>query len=52
MLALVQFVNGQFGVIVQVQDVFGSKLDVLGMCLVAKLRSFWPQPRHAAAPFM
>ncbi len=48
----VRFVNGQFGVIVQVQDVFGSKLDVLGMCHIAKLRSLCPQPCHAAAPFM
>ena len=36
---------------VQVQDVFGSKLDVLGMSHIARLRSSCPQPRHAAAPF-
>ncbi len=47
----VRFVNGQSHVIVQVQDVFGSKLDVLGMCHIAKLRSSCPQPHHAAAPF-
>lgn len=48
----VHLVNGQFGVIVQVQDLFGSKLDVLGMCHIAQLRSSWPQPCYAAAPFM
>lgn len=45
-------VNGQVGVIVQVQDVFGSKLDVLGMCHIVRLRSSCLQPYHAEAAFM